>query len=789
MSVARQRLVARVVLACFVVAGLAWLWHLSGSGKISTDVLDLIPAKDQQPELAMVRSLATQRMGRVVLVTVKVGVGKRRAEATHAFADSLRGSGCFEEVVVMSDASLKETTGKAVFDERLNLLFPAWIEREEAAYRAAGSPGAFGPWVADRAAATLEQFLAKPEALAFQGVLPSDPLLLTPSLVEHLHAPASMVGGANSGDGLVWALQRANPLAEAGQLPVFAAIAGAERAAQRVEPSASVQWTGVARFAFESRARIKKELTLLNIASLILVGLVGSLGLSQAVKALNLVPPVLCGLLGAWVFTTLSFEHVHVLVFVIGSLLGGVAIDYGFYLYLQPPAFPGEPYSGKVRRLLKPLLSSALTTVLGFSFLLASDLPLIRQLGVFVSAGLLCALGAALLWFGQLRSYHLPARAFISWRPTPSRATRRIAFAGVFLALIVGLVGPWFLRWRDSIQQLEIPAVALHRNDREVRAAFGEGAGSAIYLTRGATPAEARDAWARFDSWHTRHFPSGSLFSVAEIVPRYSTWRATPARIAKLGNFDQELREALVRHGFDAAAFGPFFTAWAAWRSHPLQGYDAMVGRFASKLRGPATLLFSFKPGASWYASLVGQSAPMEPPRALQTLSTNQLETLNRVFSQYRISAMHLSLAGLALVGLSVFAIYGLRRGLRVFSIPVGACLCSLGLLGLMGQTLNLFHLLGAFLGVCLSHNYAIFSTENSLRGEGMPPSIRLSGLTTALSFGVLAFSHIAVVSALGVTVALEVTFALFIVELQSLLPEASASTPVKDAPDAPLTR
>ena len=46
-------------------------------------------------------------------------------------------------------------------------------------------------------------------------------------------------------------------------------------------------------------------------------------------------------------------------------------------------------------RLLKPLLASCLTTVAGFSLLLFSELPFIRQLGVFVGAGLVSALVAA----------------------------------------------------------------------------------------------------------------------------------------------------------------------------------------------------------------------------------------------------------------------------------------------------------------------------------------------------------------------------------------------------------
>jgi predicted exporter len=95
--------------------------------------------------------------------------------------------------------------------------------------------------------------------------------------------------------------------------------------------------------------------------------------------------------------------------------------------------------------------------------------------------------------------------------------------------------------------------------------------------------------------------------------------------------------------------------------------------------------------------------------------------------------------------------------------------LVAFGILGVLGQTLNLFHLLGAFLGVCLSHNYAIFSAENAGSGEDPPPSIRLSALTTAASFGVLGLSRIPVIAALGTMTATIVFVALLAVEFNLL--------------------
>ena len=196
--------------------------------------------------------------------------------------------------------------------------------------------------------------------------------------------------------------------------------------------------------------------------------------------------------------------------------------------------------------------------------------------------------------------------------------------------------------------------------------------------------------------------------------------------------------------------------------------FDAMAASVTSLLTGPLSLLSSTH-APFWFATLVDQPLEESLPPELHTVSVKQLQTLNDLFTRYRWSALRLSLIGLGLVIASVFAIYPFRRGLRIALIPAGSCFFVFGLFGLMGQSLNLFHLLGAFLGVCLSHNYAIFSAENSgLRGAP-PVAIRLSALSTATSFGVLSFSQIPVIHALGLTVALIVLTALAAVELEPL--------------------
>jgi len=784
MAASRPHTRIRWLLAAVAVAIVAGLGRLDLKHRISSDVLDLIPAGERSPELALVRSMASEKQARVVLLALDLPErSPRRKEAGTALAAALRASPAFAEATLMGDGAAREALGRALFSQRFDLLLPGWIEARRRDYLASGSREPWPDWLAEHTARSLESFLAQPEALAFQDLIASDPLLLLPGLVaafQGLQEPAA----TETGPVLVWALARASPLREEGQEPVFRAVEDALAAARAIEPAASLRWSSIARFAAESRHRIEHELSLLNLVSLAAVLAVGALCLRRMLKSIHLAAVILGGLGGAWLVTLYAFERVHVLVFVVGSLLGGVAVDYGFYLYLQPPANEGESYAGKVRRLLKPLLASALTTVLGFSLLLFSELPLIRQLGVFVSAGLLCALAVALLWFAQVTPPFMETRPLVGRRLRPTVACRRIAQGLLAAAALVAVTGPWRLHWRDDIRELEISAPLLRAEAAGVQALFGERADRTIYLTQGADPAAARAALDRFRAWHDARHPDSRAASLGLAVPSREDYASLQQQLPALGELGPRLADALARHGFEAGAFAAFTSAWDDWRIRPHPDYDDMVRRLAGSLQGPLALLCSTTPGTSWFASIALHPPEAEaPPPETATVSVNQLQNLNRLFGRYRTSALHLSALGLGLVGLSVFALYGLRQGPRIFAVPAGACLFAFGVLGYAGQPLNLFHLLGAFLGVCLSHNYAIFSAENARRHEEPPPSIRLSALTTATSFGVLAFSHIPVVAALGTTVMLIVLAALAIVELEPLALGAAPQPPGPSLP------
>ena len=243
-------------------------------------------------------------------------------------------------------------------------------------------------------------------------MIPDDPLLLMSGALNRMKDGLAVVQpAATDGAALVWARLAASPLSEAGQSPAFAAIRRASASVRREFPGFSVAYTGINRFAAASRERIEREVAWLNAFSLAAVLAVALTFIRGVHRGLHLIPVVLFSVLGAWVGATMAFDRLHIIVLVVGSLLTGVSIDYGFYLFMQAPAWPGEDYWAKVRRLRAA--ARELPHHRGrVSSPPALGAPFIRQLGVFVAAGLLSALAAALIYFSTVENPFLEAARF-----------------------------------------------------------------------------------------------------------------------------------------------------------------------------------------------------------------------------------------------------------------------------------------------------------------------------------------------------------------------------------------
>jgi predicted exporter len=130
------------------------------------------------------------------------------------------------------------------------------------------------------------------------------------------------------------------------------------------------------------------------------------------------------------------------------------------------------------------------------------------------------------------------------------------------------------------------------------------------------------------------------------------------------------------------------------------------------------------------------------------------------LYAGYLQEAIRLSLTGFALlIVLLAVALRSLLRVARVMAPLVLAVLSVAAGLVVAGQELTILHLVGMLLIVAVGSNYALFFDKAGMDGHDAAAPLTLASLviansSTVIGFGLLAFSQVPVLTALGVTVA-----------------------------------
>ncbi|MDX2111526.1 MAG: MMPL family transporter [Verrucomicrobiota bacterium] len=749
----------------FVLLGIGsfWLSSLDYSKHLSSDVMDLLPVTEQSPELSTALRIMRDRESRLLYITLESTDGRVPTDATvSAFVDSLRASKQFKQVTVGRGPSNPEKIAEWVFAQRMNLLFPQWLADKKLQYASLKVTMPDVPpldaWLAADAVRSINQFLETPESLALAETLPKDPLLLTTSLLRLQDTlQGESVADANT-VAVLWAETKAPALSPEGQAPVFAVMDAARLTAMKTDSALVMNYIGVHRYGAESRTKITQEITWLNLLSLIAVGAVACVFVRRLTPLFHLVAIVALSMLGAWTVTTLFFNPVHVLALVLGSLLCGEAIDYGLHILLHRECPQDASYAQILRHIGLPLCMGASTTIIGFLALLFSGLPLLRQTGVFVASGLICALAGCWLYFPLWKRKTDWQRTWSGVVPQPRRAWVKW-FLWLFLAgLSLGITN---VHWLDDIRDLDIKHPELYEIQEKVNQHFGASGERTAYFSVGKSPLEARDNLETFQALRIKHglLPLQSLDSV---LPTARAWAEANAFRQEHADFPALLIRELAANDFDTALFANFEEQWKATATAP-DTLNLLYREMNTQLDGPLGNLMHCDASGSW---LLG----MTPPDELQTLTppagsfpVSQLQTLNVIFTRYRESAAEISLISWALIALLMIVVFRWPTGLMMAAIPLGAILLAGGVLGWTSGAINLFHLLGFFLGFCISMDYTIFGILARRDGRIMPVSILSSAITTVAAFGVLSLSSVAAVRALGISASLVVTFAVLI--------------------------
>jgi predicted exporter len=258
--------------------------------------------------------------------------------------------------------------------------------------------------------------------------------------------------------------------------------------------------------------------------------------------------------------------------------------------------------------------------------------------------------------------------------------------------------------------------------------------------------------------------------SPARYLPSQSAQRARQAALPQPEVLKARVEEATQDLPLRAAVLAPFLQEIEAARAAELLDRSALAG--TSLALGVDALLL--RQHERWNALLpllapesgeidkaaVEAAVSQVPGAVFVDLKTES----DNLYSGYQQQAMLLSLAGVvAILMLLLATLRSPWRVLRV-TLPLAAAVLTVTAgLALFGRPLMILHLIGLLLIVAIGSNYALFfdQAESEHLDPNTMASLLLANLATVLGFGLLAFSTVPILQAMGETVAPGVILAL----------------------------
>jgi len=553
----------------------------------------------------------------------------------------------------------------------------------------------------------------------------------------------------------------------AAQQTLIPLIEQAKQAVYKAVPHAEVVAAGVILYAAAAGEQASREVSIIGFGSIL--GIIVLMWFTfHSLKSIALMMlSVGIGCLGALSVCWLLFERLHLLTLVFGASLIGGAQDYGTYFLCNRLAADAQPFDSwqLLKRLLPALLLTLVTTVIGYMALALTPFPGLRQMAVFSALGLIFAWLTVVFWFpaliisGTLKQPRLVAGYSKSLERWPSLRFQQSTFwlVGLFIGLMA--IGLLRLGIQDDIRLLQNPPKSLIDDQIKLSKLLDAPTPTQFYVVRGTTAEvvlQHEEALReRLDPLIEKHVITGYQ-AVSNWVPSLRTQSTRRNLIEQtLLNEDGPLTAVAQQIGENRK--------WvAAMRSYLLaSALPFTVGDFLNAPGSEPWRHLWLGQVDSGYASIIalrGLGHAGLPLMKDAAAGLNGVQWVDKVDEISTVLGRYRKYMGWVIV-FSYFAVYALlypryqTATWRVLAPTALASVATLGLLGIVGQNLQLFHVLALMLLLGVGVDYGIFFQEGPSRRDAIAwLAVGLSALSTLLSFGLLSLSKTPALQAFGLT-------------------------------------
>ncbi len=716
------------LIAMALLAHQVFLW--TGGLALESNVLALLPVEERDPVVERTLRELTERASQSVVVLVGAASETEALNGARAFGAALPPG----RLVTVPFSAANPLELLPYREGLLTARQADWLARQTPQL------------LADRALALLQQ----PVSLRV-GAFVEDPLQLFP---EWLLEQGSALRVRSLGDQLVVDLESKHFIVLRYQVVGSAFSLDGEPVLKRQLAAATaaapanveVLMAGVPLFAEEAAVSANQEVSVVGFGSLLAIILIVFVAFRSGRPLVLVVLSVGMGVMAGLSVTALVFERVHLMTLVFGAGLVGVAEDYGIHYFASRQAHPGRKSVEILIELRPSLFLAMVTSVAGYAVLAIAPFPGLRQMALFSSVGLIAAWATVMAWYPWLDGGTVKQTRVSAWW-SASRA-RWPTFSGARGALVVlvlvalALAGLTRLTANDDVRVLSASSPVLLEAQRRVAAAIGLPSPAQFLVVRGADEEEVLEREEALAAKLDELVRAGRLRGFQAI----SRWVPSPQRQRAHQRQFQTARHALL------AAIADQLEAMPA----PVPAENLLTVEAFLK----TSLGVEFRPLWRDGSSIVLLEAPTsEVFPELASLSAlpgvrfvNTTESISRVLGRWRTRMTELLVGGYALVFV-VLAWRFRRSAIRALAPTVLASALALAVVGVSGEPLTLFHVLGLWVLLGTGVDYGIFLLEHSVTDGGEAwLAVGLGAVSTLLSFGLLATSRTFAIHAFGLT-------------------------------------
>lgn len=735
----------------------------------TTDLSAFLPRAPTATQRLLVDQLREGVASRLILIGIEGGDPGTRARASLDLGRRLRAERPFVSVQNGEPVGLDRERA-LLFEHRYVLSDAVTPER----FTVAGLHGAIQD--------TLDG-LASPVGLLAKSLLLRDPTGEMLQIIDQLGSekqPPMVDGAWSSHDGqraLLVAETRASGSDTDGQERAVETIqrdfAATPYAVPAGSPPLRLEMSGPGVFSVEARGTIKHEVMRLSILSTALI-MVLLLRVYRSLTALVLgFIPVASGALAGVAAVALGFGLVHGITLGFGVTLIGESIDYSIYLFIQTR----QPAGTDWKRMLWPTIRlGVLTSIVGFASLLPSAFPGLAQLGLYSISGLVAAALVTRFVLPQLIPAGFDIRDTSRIGVAFATLLEHVRMPRALLILVPVLAGAVLYAHRTALWNRELSALspvsaADQALDGLLRSDIGAPDARYLVVVSGRDQESVLQAAEKVGKRLDPLADSGVIGgyeSPARYLPSLAVQSARRRSVPDDTELRARLKAALIGLPLRLERLEPFLHDLEAARTQPPLTRSDLAGTSLSTAvdalllhEGPqwsALMPLRLPPSFAMDVARVHSAVSEAAPGKAVVLDVKA--QADQLYSNYLSEVLRHSFAGfLGIVALLLVALRSPIRVLRVVAPLVLAVLSVAAILVLTRHELTILHVIGMLLIVAVGSNYALFFDRRANdRHAGEVPltlaSLVIANCATVVGFGVLAFSVVPVLSALGSTVA-----------------------------------